>query len=109
MIKINIKKKDDKVNYVKVSGHAGYAEEGYDIVCASVSSICITTVNAVISINEESIVYTESEGLLEIGIMEHSEVVDKLIENMLDMLTKLAEEYSEYVKISKWEVGAINE
>ena len=66
MIKINLKKNDDVVDYIKISGHAGYAEKGYDIVCASVSCIAITTVNALISINEDCLVYSESDGLLEI-------------------------------------------
>ena len=30
-----------------VSGHAGYAKRGQDIVCASVSSLVINTVNAI--------------------------------------------------------------
>jgi len=101
MIRINVKKKDDKINYVKVSGHAEYAEEGFDIVCASVSCICITTVNALISIDEECVVYSEEDGMLEIGIMKHSDITSKLVNNMLDMLGKLAEDYNEYIKISK--------
>ena len=43
MITINVKKgTDDVVNYIKISGHAEYADEGFDIVCASVSCISIT-------------------------------------------------------------------
>jgi uncharacterized protein YsxB (DUF464 family) len=99
MIEISLKKKEDKINYIKITGHADYAEEGFDIVCASVSCICITTVNALISIDEGSVVYSEAEGLLEIGIMKHTDITDKLIANMLDLLEKLSNDYSEYVKI----------
>ena len=60
MIKINVKREDDVVKYIKISGHSGYAEVGFDMVCASVSSIAITTVNALISINEDCIIYSES-------------------------------------------------
>ena len=100
MIKIDIKKKDDVVNYIKISGHADYAEAGYDIVCASVSCIAITTVNALISINEDCLLYTENDGLLEIGIVMHDEVIDKLINNMITLLTKLSEDYKENIKIN---------
>ena len=100
MIKIDIKKKDDVVNFIRISGHAEYADEGYDIVCASVSCIAITTVNALISINEDCLVYTESDGLLEIGILKHDEVIDKLINNMITLLTKLSEDYKENIKIN---------
>lgn len=98
MITINVKKTDDVVSYIKISGHADYAEEGFDIVCASVSCISITTVNALISIDEGCLVYSESDGLLEIGILKHSDVIDKLINNMLLMLEKLSEDYEEYIK-----------
>ncbi len=100
MITVNVKKKDDVVNYIKISGHAEYAEEGFDIVCASVSSIAITTVNALISINEDCLVYSEKDGLLEIGIMLHDEVIDKLIDNMITLLTNLSLDYKEYLKVN---------
>ena len=100
MIEIKVKKEKDVVKYIKISGHAEYAEEGFDIVCASVSCIAITTVNALISINEDCIVYSESDGLLEIGILKHDEIIDKLIDNMLSLLENLSKDYEKYVKIS---------
>ena len=59
MIKIHIKTNNDAINYIKIKGHSGYAESGYDIVCASVSSICVTTINAIVRYNEKALVYTE--------------------------------------------------
>lgn len=99
MITINVKKDEDIINYIKISGHSGYAEEGSDIVCASVSSIAITTVNALISINEDCLVYSESDGLLEIGILKHDKIIDILIENMLNLFENLSLDYKEYIKI----------
>jgi len=99
MINISYKKNDGHINYIKISGHAGYAEEGFDIVCASVSSIAITTVNVIIKNDEESIVYSEDEGLLEIGIVKFSEFNDRLINNMIDMFKELEKQYKDYIKI----------
>ena len=99
MIKINVKEVNNKINHIKISGHSGYAESGYDIVCASVSSIAITTVNALISINEDCLKYIEKDGLLEIDILKHDDVIDKLINNMLSMLKELSKNYKEYIKI----------
>ena len=101
MTTITIKKKDDKYHYIRVEGHTEYADEGYDIVCASISCICITTINALISIDEECVVYTEKDGFLELGIMKHDTVIDKLIENMLNLLMQLAEDYKDFIKISR--------
>lgn len=101
MIKIQIKTENDAVKYVKVSGHANYADYGYDIVCASLSSICVTTINAIISYNENSLVYTEDDGLLEIGIMLHDDVIDMLTNNMINLFYSLEEQYPKNIKILK--------
>ena len=99
MINISYKKKSKYINYIKISGHANYAEEGFDIVCSSVSSIAITTINAIIRIDEQSIIYSENDGLLEIGIIKNNEIVNILIENMISMFEELEKQYDKYIKI----------
>ena len=99
MIKISYKEENNHINYVKISGHADYADEGFDIVCASVSSIAITTINAIVRIDLESIVYRDDDGLLEIGIVKIDDIVDILIENMISMLEELEKQYKDYIKI----------
>ena len=94
MIKININKDE-----ITIKGHSGYSVEGSDIVCASVSSICITTVNALLSIDEGCVKYTEKDGYLNIKINKHSEVIDKLIENMINLLKELESQYKKYIEI----------
>ena len=94
MIKINIKE-----DIITIEGHSGYGVEGTDIVCASVSSICITTVNALLSIDEDCIIYDEKDGYLNIKIKKHSEVIDKLINNMINLLTELEKQYKKNIEI----------
>ena len=94
MIKISINKDE-----ITIKGHSGYSESGSDIVCASVSSICITTVNALISIDEDCVEYTEKDGYLNIKINKHSEVIDKLINNMINLLKELQSQYEKYIEI----------
>lgn len=99
MVTISFKNKDNFINYVKISGHANYAEEGFDIVCASVSSIAITTINAIIKIDSNSIKYSEEDGLLEIEILKNDKTINILIDNMISMLTELEKQYKKYIKI----------
>ena len=94
MIKISIKKDE-----ITIKGHSGYSEEGTDIVCASVSSISITTVNALLSIDEDCIEYTDNDGYLNIKIKKHNEIIDKLINNMINLLKELEKEYKKYIEI----------
>ena len=93
MIKISINKDE-----ITIKGHSGYSEEGSDIVCASVSSICITTVNALLSIDEDCIEYIDHDGFLNIKIKKHNEVIDKLIDNMINLLTELQKDYKKYMQ-----------
>jgi uncharacterized protein len=101
MIKININKKDNLIDNISIKGHALYDESGKDIVCSSVSSIVITTVNAIIRFQKEAIKYDEKDGYLKIEILNHSDIVDLLIDNMIDLLYELEDQYKKYIKINK--------
>ena len=94
MIKISISKDE-----ITVKGHSGYSEAGSDIVCASVSSILITTVNALLSIDEDCISYEENDAYLNIKIKKHNEIIDKLIDNMINLLKELEKDYKKFIEI----------
>ena len=53
MINVNIKKENNIITELKISGHAKYDEYGKDIVCAGVSSTLITSVNACLTFDKE--------------------------------------------------------
>ena len=101
MIKINIIKKDNLIDNISIKGHALYDESGKDIVCSSVSSIVITTVNAIIRFQKDAIIYDENDGYLKIEILKHNDIVDLLIDNMISLLEELEDQYKKYIKINK--------
>ena len=98
MIKVRISKKDNVIQSIHCKGHAMYDDYGKDIVCASISSIVITTVNACLKIDKESIKHSEGKEVV-ITIIKHSDIVDTLINNMIDLLTKLSKQYENNIKI----------
>ena len=53
MITITVKKRNDTYIEFRIKGHAGYAEEGQDIVCAAVSVLIINTVNSLETFTED--------------------------------------------------------
>ena len=95
MIKVFIK--DDVIT---ISGHANYDIYGKDIVCAAVSATVITTVNGIFSIDRNAIKVIEN-GKVEIKILKHSDVVDKLISNMINLLTELQIDYKDNIDIRR--------
>ena len=99
MIKVNIKKEDNIINNIKIDGHAGYGISGTDIVCASVSSIVITSINAIIKLDNEALDYKQDEGFVEVNIKKHNKYIDILIENMISLLKELEYQYKKYIKI----------
>jgi hypothetical protein len=101
MIKINVSQQDTSIDSISIKGHADYAEKGKDIVCASVSSIVITSVNAIIRLDSESISYQESDGLIKINVLKQNEVVNILLTNMIDLLENLEQQYKKNIKINK--------
>jgi len=98
MITVRLEK-DRYIKQVEVSGHAKYDEYGKDIVCASVSSIVTTTVNAIIRIVEDSISYDESDGKVLIKVLKTDDVINKLLENMIDLLGELSQTYPKNITI----------
>ena len=77
MIKVSIKKENDLVKQIKITGPANQDEYGKDIVCASCSSIVITTVNAILSINKDAIDYQDKKDF-EMNVLKDDEIVDCL-------------------------------
>lgn len=100
MIRIQIDKKD-QVDSITVEGHAGYGVSGTDIVCASVSSILITTINAMLRVDEKSIHYEQKEAYVKLDILKHSDTIDLLMDNLVSLLEELEKDYSKYVKINQ--------
>lgn len=101
MIKVQTFKENNVTCKVVIDGHSGYAESGFDIVCASVSSIVITSVNMMIRLDENAIAYEAKDGFIKMEISKHSEFIDIVLENMMDLLTQLATSYPKNIKIVK--------
>lgn len=91
MIKIRIKENNNKVEEISIIGHAMYDDFGKDIVCSSVSSIVITTVNAIERIDKDSISYTELP--FNLKKEKDNEITNVLLINMIDLLKELQEQY----------------
>lgn len=98
MIKISVEKTNNFYKKISLTGHAHYAESGRDIVCSAVSSIVITTVNAALSLDEKCLNYDESKGM-KIEIIKENENINKLMDNMLNLLKELENDYPKNIKI----------
>ena len=90
-----------KGNHIDIKGHALFDKYGKDIVCAAVSSIVITTVNGILSIDEGSIKCTDSSGYVSIDIIKDDSVVNALISNMINLLKELEGQYKKNIQVEE--------
>lgn len=115
MIKVNLyKNSEDYIGKYNVSGHAGYASKGQDIVCAAVSVLAQTTLMSLIEvcgIDEEEIKYAidDEKGILDVSI---PKTIDSDIRNKVQIVLKtfelgiksIIESYPGYVTLEYREV-----
>ena len=92
-----------KNKVIEISGHAGYGEVGKDIVCASVSSVIMTTVNSIMNIDNSSISYMDDGDKIIIEKLNDNDIVDKLLNTMILILKDLEEQYKENIKVESEE------
>ena len=95
---IKVLKKDD---LVEIKGHSNYDTLGKDIVCSAVSSIVTTTINGIISIDENAISYEYQNDTMTIVIKKNDEITNKLINNMIDLLKSLSKDYPKNIIVKE--------
>ena len=100
MIKVILTKKDDNVNKVIINGHDGYDDFGKDIVCAAVSSTVITTINILLSLDNQSISYNDSRGLI-IEVLKNDMTTKKIINVLISNLYELEKAYPKNIQIKE--------
>ncbi|WP_413373158.1 ribosomal-processing cysteine protease Prp [Paenibacillus taichungensis] len=107
MIIVQIFRNDDgSIDRFSIKGHANFAKQGEDIVCAGVSAVTVGTVNSI-----ETLTGVEMDAKMKNGFLSASlPVLEKdgtwsqvqlLLESMVLMLTDIAESYGKYIQIEQ--------
>ena len=106
MIKVVFTKSNGKYTGFTSRGHAGYAEEGQDIVCAAVSSLVITTANALDAYTDDRFVLETDDGFVHWEFQnEISERGTLLMDTLALGLTEIQNSYDKkYLRLESREV-----
>ncbi len=94
MIAVSVRK-----DGVTVSGHAGYAEPGKDIVCSAITILTETLINSIESFAKDEIQYEISGGLVRIYYRNLSEAGKLLVDSFFIGVCNVVRDYPDYVKI----------
>ena len=101
MIRITLIQKENELEQIKLKGHAMYDDYGKDIVCAGVSSILTTTVNAILKFSKEAITFEDQNDEFVLTINQKDEITKKLIANMVELFYELEDSYQKNITIRK--------
>ena len=99
MIRVKVENNNAEIKKITMTGYAMYDDYGKDIVCAAASSIATTTVNGILAINKESLSYEVSDKGLTIEVIATDNVTQTLINNMVNLLKDLEEQYPENIEV----------
>ena len=101
MIQVIVKKEQDAITLLKVSGHALFDDYGKDIVCAGVSSIMVGLLNALdIKTNYQTVVDDEKQVMFA-STSKISEAGQMILEVGLIQLQTIANQFPNYITIQE--------
>ncbi|MBC1491740.1 ribosomal-processing cysteine protease Prp [Listeria booriae] len=103
MIHADFIRRDEQIFAFEMDGHANFAEQGADLVCAGATSIAFGMVNAISEKMGIEPVMEEDDGYLYYSVpedLEGNEVVQILLEGMEHQLISLAYSYPDYITIN---------
>ncbi|MBC1897769.1 ribosomal-processing cysteine protease Prp [Listeria booriae] len=103
MIHADFIRRDEQIVAFEMDGHANFAEQGADLVCAGATSIAFGMVNAISEKMGIEPVMEEDDGYLYYSVpedLESNEVVQILLEGMEHQLISLAYSYPDYITIN---------
>ncbi len=109
MITVTVYRTGTEISGFIVEGHSGYAEEGMDIVCASVSILSYTTLNSmnlVAGIEPEDLSYDvdNETGFMSLRTLVNNDKTDVLYRSFMVGIELLLEDYSDYITLKFEEV-----
>ena len=64
MITVEIRKSNGEYVGFSSKGHAGYAEEGYDIICSAVSALTVNTINSIEKFTDDAFKAEAADGMV---------------------------------------------
>lgn len=98
MIKVKVKRENNNITYINVTGHAEFADYGSDIVCSAVSCLCFTIANQLLSIDDSLNITAENNDFSFTNLSDTHDV-QLLLNTLVNGLVQVEDEYSKNIKV----------
>lgn len=90
---------DVRKDGVTVSGHAGYAEAGKDIVCAGVTALVQGLIKSIEDLTSDQIQYDITPGRADIHFKDLSEAGKLLVDSFFLGICLIMDDFPEHIKL----------
>lgn len=101
MVNVQVKRKDQQIHEILISGHAEFKVAGEDIVCAGISSIVFGMINAIDQMFEDACDINLGENKIIIKVNKTSENLFSILAAMIIQLECVEESYKDKIKIKQ--------
>ncbi len=105
MIRVDVQKNGQGlITGYTVSGHAGYADDGYDIICSAISAV---TQTALLGLERHLKIHpsydvNQEDGVLKVALNSApTELTEAILETMVYGVQSIAKQCPEYVRIQE--------
>lgn len=106
MIKVILKKTNNMITSISITGHANSGEYGNDLVCAGVSAVAIGVCNTISEkgfLSNNACLIEVDSGNIKIEVRETSQTLQVILETLEISLLSVQENYSKYIQITNKE------
>ncbi len=92
--------KNNQIQSFKITGHADYADYGYDIVCSGITTAVFTSLGLIKKyLQDNEYDYKELDGNISLIFNETNQLVNDIIENLIEVLKNIERQYPKNLKI----------
>lgn len=107
MVKVVVYKMHEEIRSVTIDGHADFAPNGQDLVCAGVSSIAVGIMNALDELVHNECTFQMEKGFISIDVRNsHCLKTQMILKVMMIQLKTMEGSYSNYIQIQQQEVAS---
>ena len=99
MIRVRFLIGNNRLTGFEISGHAFFAENGRDVVCASVSSAALMAANTVTDVICANAEAKADDGKMSLMLRESNEQCDAVLKGLELHLTELSKQYPQNIKV----------
>ena len=97
MIRATFYKEGELFKGFEIKGHSGYADEGEDIICASVSSAAYMAANTITEIIEADADIKVEDGYMKLTVDGENDFIQVVLKGLFLHVNTLADDYRKYI------------